>query len=208
MQLFLGDEAANATGCCAAPAIHGRSAWSWCVVRDTPTIHLRATAEVATAARGGSGRRPSSRPDRSATYAGSAGRSAADPAAARPPHIVAPGLQGAVVVGTEVVQVFAHEAALQRRGQLRGRRQHRIGEDVARDPRIGAVPRHFAADGVQQEQPVRAQAMPHPLDVAAIVLVADVLELPIEKIASKRSSRSRYSCRRISIGRQRHSCRA
>src|SRR5690606_38032042 len=68
--------------------------------------------------------------------------------------VVAPGLQGAVVVGAEVVPVLDHEATFQRPGDLRGRGQHRVGEDVLGDPGVGVGAAGIGADGVQQEQPI------------------------------------------------------
>ncbi len=55
-------------------------------------------------------------------------------------HVAPPCLQGQVVVGAEVVPVLQHETAFERLGDLHRRRQHRVGEDVACNPWIGAMP--------------------------------------------------------------------
>src|SRR5690606_29168880 len=88
-------------------------------------------------------------------------------------EVAPPGLQGQVVVGAEVLPVLDDEAAFHRPGDLRGRGQHGVGEDVAADPRIGVAGAQLAADRVQQEQAVGRQQLPHLGEEAAVVAPAD-----------------------------------
>src|SRR5262249_3544807 len=52
-------------------------------------------------------------------------------------EVALPGPQRAVVVGAEVVHVLHDEEALRGVGDLGGGRQQRVGENVARNPRVG-----------------------------------------------------------------------
>lgn len=87
-----------------------------------------------------------------------------------------PGHQRAVVVGAEVVQVFDHEALCAGEPDVGEGGELAVGEDVAVDPRIGAVPGLAASDGVQQEQSIVGQAALGHVHVGRVVLAAHVLE--------------------------------
>ena len=81
-----------------------------------------------------------------------------------------------IVVLPEAVPVLEQERAVDRSTNLRDRREHGIGKDVALGPRIGAPHGLRGTDGMEQEQPVVGEVASHDPHERAVVLVADVLE--------------------------------
>lgn len=65
-------------------------------------------------------------------------------------EVAAPGLQGALIVLSEVLPVFDQEQTLQAAAELTGRRQTATGEHMGIDPVIAAMVRAGPADGLEQ----------------------------------------------------------
>jgi len=66
-----------------------------------------------------------------------------------------PGHQRFIVIAAKVMPVFHYKARFAGLGNMRNRRYATVRENVFIDPRIDAHPLFVAANGMQQEQPVR-----------------------------------------------------
>ena len=94
----------------------------------------------------------------------------------RTAHICFPGHQRAVVERAEIVHILQHEQIFRRSGHARRRRQHRVGKNIARDPRVAPRLRSDVADHLAEEKTLVFQATKRAFHVAAVILEPDMLE--------------------------------